>query len=468
MTESAEVRIAGLEALLAERDARIAELEDRVAYLVGLVEEVRREGKRQAAPFRKTLKEKPERPGRKAGGGDGAHSFRRRPVREADRVVAVPLPASCPGCGGGQLSVAKAVAQFVEDLPATATVLTRFDIEVGRCECCQANVQGRHPEQASDAYGAAAAQVGPRALAFAAYLHKVGGLSLGKTVAVLKALGLTVTGGGLAQGFARLAAKGELTYQSLIGQIRDAPHITADETGWRVGAGSAWLWAFVAAQATIYAILPGRGFSDATMVLPRDFCGVLVRDGWAPYRQYRKAVHQSCLAHLLRRAGELCLSLPAEHHHIPRALARILHDALLCRGVRDQGGYTDQQLGDAVAGLEARLDTLITTPAGHADTRRLLKHLANEQAAILTFLYQPGVDATNWRGETGIRPAVVNRKVWGGNRTNRGADVQQILMTLFRTAAQQGRDIIDTFASILTSPTPTVALHLTTPNPPSG
>ena len=110
---------------------------------------------------------------------------------------------------------------------------------------------------------------------------------------------------------------------------------------------------------------------------------------------------------MLRRAGELCQTLPAEHQHIARQLARILHDALLCRGVRDQGGYTDDQLGDTVAGLEARLNTLITTPTSHADNRRLLKHLAKEQAAILTFLYQPGVDATNWRGETGIRPAVV-------------------------------------------------------------
>ena len=71
-----DVRIGELEAERAVSRARVVELEDRVAYLAGLVEEVRREGKRQAAPFRKTLKAKPERPGRKAGGGDGAHSFR--------------------------------------------------------------------------------------------------------------------------------------------------------------------------------------------------------------------------------------------------------------------------------------------------------------------------------------------------------------------------------------------------------
>ena len=137
------MRIGELEAELAVSGSRVAELEDRVVYLAGLVEEVRREGKRQAAPFRKTLKAKPERPGRKPGGGDGAHSFRRAPVREPDRVVPVRLPEACPGCGSGKLAVSKTVAQFVEDLPVTATILTRFDVEVGRCECCRAKEIGR-------------------------------------------------------------------------------------------------------------------------------------------------------------------------------------------------------------------------------------------------------------------------------------------------------------------------------------
>ena len=41
-------------------------------------------------------------------------------------------------------------------------------------------MQGRHPLQTSDALGAAAARVDPRALATAAVLHKQYGLPLGK------------------------------------------------------------------------------------------------------------------------------------------------------------------------------------------------------------------------------------------------------------------------------------------------
>ena len=62
----------------------------------------------------------------------------------------------------------------------------------------------------------------------------------------------------------------------------------------------------------------------------------------------------------------------------------------------------------------------------------------------------------------------MNRKVWGGNRTNRGADTQQILMTIFRTALQQGHDIIATFTDLLLSPTPSVAPFIGLTHHPTG
>ena len=51
-----------------EQGRQIAEQERQIARLEKLVEELRRRGKRQAAPFSKGLpKEKPKRPGRKRG-----------------------------------------------------------------------------------------------------------------------------------------------------------------------------------------------------------------------------------------------------------------------------------------------------------------------------------------------------------------------------------------------------------------
>ena len=159
---------------------------------------------------------------------------------------------------------------------------------------------------------------------------------------------------------------------------------------------------------------------------------------------------------------------PPLHRDIPNALSALLQDALTVRTARDAGAYPDNGgYAEHVAGLEVRLNELVARSSPDPDVARLLKHLHREQHAVLTFLYRPDVDATNWKAETGIRPAVVNRKVWGGNRTNNGADVQQILMTIFRTATQQGHDIINTFAQLLTNPAPTVVpfTGLTTPPP---
>ena len=65
---------------------------------------------------------------------------------------------------------------------------------------------------------------------------------------------------------------------------------------------------------------------------------------------------------------------------------------------------------------------------------------------MFTFLTKPGVQATNWRAEQALRPAIVNRKSWGGNRTDAGARTQVIAMSVIRTARQQNLDPIELMA----------------------
>jgi len=76
-------------------------------------------------------------------------------------------------------------------------------------------------------------------------------------------------------------------YEALCQQVRGSPAVSPDETSWKVAGELWWLWAFAAARPAVYAIQAGRGFAEAAAVLGADFDGVLVRDGWAPYRQIR-------------------------------------------------------------------------------------------------------------------------------------------------------------------------------------
>jgi transposase len=338
-----------------------------------------------------------------------------------------------------------------------------FHIAIGQCAACGRRVQGRHPLQTSDALGAAAAQLGPAAVTLAVVLNKQLGLPLGKIATLFRErFGLRLTAGGLVHAMRRAAHRAEPTYAALAETIRGSPVVTADETGWKVAARLQWLWAYTTPDTTVYAIQPGRGFEDAATVLGADFAAVLVRDGWSPYRRFAHAIHQTCLAHLLRR----CRTLIRDHHEHRFApqVQRVLQHAL---GVRDRfHRRTISAHGVAVARghLQNQLNTLLDRPGSKHIAQKFAAHLAVECPAVFTFLLDPTViDATNWRAEHALRPAVVTRKVCGGNRSAQGAHTQQVLASVLRTIQQRQLDAAPIFAQLLCTPTPITALA---PSPP--
>jgi len=421
-----------------------------------LLEEALRASKRQAAPFsRHKPKAQPQKPGRKSGQKYGRRC--RRPIPERiDEVVEVPLPAQCPRCGGC-VEEWETVSQFQTEIPEPRVERIEFRIHVGRCRCCRRRVQGRHGRQTSNAIGSAASQLGPRALALATQLNKGLGLPYGKTATVLEqAFGLRVSRGGLCQAMERVAEKAEPTYQALVEQVRGSPSVTPDETGWKVGGQLWWMWVFSTPQVTVYAIQPGRGFEQAARVLGADFAGFLVRDGWAVYRRFLHALHQSCLAHLLRRCREMILVAGKREAEFPRSIQAVLQQALQLRDRRQQEQISDRGVAVARGRLEARLDRSLQRCYRSPRNRRLANHLLRERDALFTFLNCPGLEATNWRAEQAIRPMVVARKVWGGNRTARGAQTQSILVSFLQTCRQQLQPASSLLQGLLCSSQPQV------------
>lgn len=420
-----------------------------------MLEEALRASKRQAAPFsRRHPKAQPQKPGRKSGQKYGRRC--RRPVpKQVDEVVEVPLPSRCPRCGGG-VEEEETVSQFQTEIPRPQVEQIEFRIHVGRCRCCRRRIQGRHPRQTSNAIGGAASQLGPRALALATQLNKGLGLPYGKTATVLEqAFGLRVSRGGLCQAMERVGRKAEPTYQALVQQVRGSPSVTPDETGWKVGGQLWWMWVFSTPQVTVYAIQPGRGFEQAAQILGADFAGFLVRDGWAVYRRFVHALHQSCLAHLLRRCREMIL-LGKQEAEFPRQIQALLQQALQLRDRRQQEQISDHGVAVARGRLEARLDRSLQRCYRSLRNRRLANHLLRERDALFTFLNCPGLEATNWRAEQAIRPMVVARKVWGGNRTPRGAQTQSILLSFLQTCRQQLQPASPLIQNLLCSSQPKV------------
>jgi len=287
-------------------------------------------------------------------------------------------------------------------------------------------------------------------------LNKQLGLSHGKIAMVLRDwFGLSVRPSGVTHALHRAARQAAPTYAALCDQVRGSPVVSPDETSWKVAGDLWWLWAFATTRTVVYAIQEGRGFADAAAVLGAAFDGVVVRDGWAPYRRFDHATHQTCLAHLLRR----CRAIAEAHPRAgwPSAVQAILQAALRVRDRYRAGTISAHGAAVARGHLLTRLVPLLDAPGRLADCQRLATHLTIELPALFSFLSDLTLDATNWRAEQALRPAVVNRKVSGGNRSTRGAETQEILTSLIQTARLRTLSPRDVIVDLLRAPRPTAS-----------
>ena len=437
-------RIAELEQQLSQALAVVQKQQKPIERLQAEVEELRRAGKRQAAPFsRRKRVEHPKRPGRKAGQGKFEH--REKPSLKQVNETKISKLQGCPECGSKLREIRKH-EQFVADIPEVQPLITRYVTYSGYCSHCCQRVRSRHPEQTSRATGAAGVLVGPRAKALACDLKHRLGVSYGKVSEVLNdAFGLQVSRSGWCQADQKLAETARPVYDKLIEVVRQASVVHADETGWRIGTLSAWLWVFTNQEITVYAIRDTRSSDVVIDILGCEFKGILASDCFLAYDERRLTswLKQKCLSHLLNDLKEMRESKTGRALHFARQLTIVLQEALTLKAEKlHLDPFTFSQQARA---LETRLDRLIAPQRRLTDREnaRFAKRLRKHRSHLLRFLYVQALDATNNQAERMLRPAVITRKTNGCNRSQTGAETHAILSSVLVTCRQHSIPILD-------------------------
>lgn len=451
-----------LERRVAELEAQIVRMAAQIEKLTAALEESQRSGKRQAAPFRKPKKAKPKKPGRKSGSAHGKHAHRLAIAeKDLDETIAVSLPACCPECRSTEFVATRVDHQYQTEI-IRKPHRRRFDIQIATCKGCGATVQGRHELQTSDALGAAASQLGADAHAALSILNKEMGLSHGKCAKVFKRLfGIEISRSTSVRSIRRTGEKAEAAYEQIRDIARASPWNVPDETGWRIDGGNAWLHVTVSALVTCYVIAQSRGHRVLAEILGIDYTGKMIHDGFKSYDCFLQAIHQTCLNHLLKRCKQLLEVASRGAVRFPRAVQALLKQALSYRK-----RYLEQEISyhglQVMRGrLTQQMRRLVLPTKTNADNERFATHLYRHLDELFTFLIYPEIDATNYRAEQAIRPAVVNRKVWGGNRTEAGAVTQQILMSVIVTCHQNQLCSIDFLSKALRATKPTLIFRNT-------
>jgi transposase len=169
----------------------------------------------------------------------------------------------------------------------------------------------------------------------------------------------------------------------------------------------------------------------------------LVHDGFASYGRFEAATHQQCLDHVLRRARGLLETATRGAVRFPRQLIALLTAAIHLRNRHLAGEVPAEALAGARDDFEERLLELLVVRRAVPEYERLSWHLWEHFEEWFVFLADPTTPATNNEAEQAIRPAVVNRKVWGGNRTEAGAEAQGVLLSVLETCKRQVLSALD-------------------------
>lgn len=418
---------------LACRDLQVADLKKQLT-------EAERQSHGAKLPFgRKRPKKKPKRPGRKAG-----HKPAWRPPPEhVDRILDAPFPPECPGCGAeihGMEDLVEVLIhhQYQTEVPRVKPTVTQINVPCGRCCRCGRRVQGRHPEQTSDALGAAASQLGPLALGLAAEMKVRLGISFGKIVDFFHVVfGVQVSRGGLALSLPRLALAHGEDVRGILDLVRQAPSVNSDATSWWIGSKRATLAVFATESVSLYVI--GQHFTHEVVevVLGPEFAGVLGSDCGSVYDPI-DAWKQKCLGHIIKDLAELSHQKIGEHLAFPLEALVVLRTAIALKGRR--ADLSPHGYAVACGRVEARVDRLLELHRPDADNERLANRMRKHRDALTVFLYNELVEPTDNLAERELRPAIIARKLSAGNRSERGAQAYAVLASVQRSMRRCGMD----------------------------
>ena len=415
------------------------ELQRQNERLKAEVERLKR--KLSAAPFAKeTRKKNPKRSGRKPGQG---HFARRAAPPQGGPAVRVPVEeVCCPFCGGPWEAPEEELVSTT-DLPVPPPPdVQAFLVEKRCCQNCGRTVRGRHPDVATNQYGATAHRVGARAKAVMHTLHYGVGVPQRKVPQVMKELsGLQITQGALSQDAQKqTAGVVGAAYRQLRTEIRQAPVVHTDDTGWRVGGEAAQLMVFTTPQITVYQVRPQHRNEEVREVIGDDFQGVLECDRGKSYdaEELDGVKQQKCFSHLIRNTQEVEPRQRGRSLQFPRQLRELLRRGLLLARRRPQ--LEEQQFQQQVAELDQALDDLLLDRTlRNRDNQRLLDGIGaqHDRNNLLRFLSDPRVEPTNNRAERALRPAVIRRKVSHCSKTELGARAFEAFLSVIQTSKQR-------------------------------
>lgn len=376
------------------------------------------------------------RPGQKEG-----HEGTTRSVPKPDEIKEVKL-GKCGHCNSS-LSDKDSIGierRIIEEIPKPQPVrVTEYRIHKYRCVIC------RKVSKASSNEIPSQGRFGNNVISYVSMMKYSERLPLRKIKEALQnRFNLKISAASIFDFTRRASNRIKNEYGNITGRIRKSEVANIDETSIRVDGSLYWIWMFVAKD-TLAVIRNSRSRAVLEEVLGKDYKGIIVSDGWKSYSSFAY-IQQRCWAHLLRESDFLERNLGAEASVLARDLHE-LYDELKSKLKENPPPDERTRLKEyAIQKMEIIVNKVTNNKLG-----RFVRKIRKAGDSWFTFVINPKVPSTNNIAERELRECVVQRKIIGTLRNEKGTEIFERMMSVTATWKRQGLNPYEMMANCLQS-----------------
>ncbi len=348
-----------------------------------------------------------------------------------DEEILYPINETCPFCNTSLDSkeTLEVIEEEISDMKRVKGI--KHLVEWSNCPNCKKRVIAKN--------NAPANRFGPNLRSKITLLKHGDRLPLRKVKqALLRDHNFEITHTGIMKIIRQVAKKLNKPYYEIIKIIRSSNVLYIDETQYKLNGEVWWLWTFVCENAVLFVIRKSRSKQVIEEILGKEFKGIIVCDGWSAYPNFANRL-QRCWAHILRESYHL-----KENHKD----CQKFHDQLKelfdeLKKIRMNPPDVEERM-KLIEDMKKRCLSLSRRMKGYRYARTLAIKIKNGIDYWFTCIEHLEVEPTNNYAEQSLRELIVQRKIMGGLRSERGAETLEVVSTMFASWKKQRKPLFET------------------------
>ncbi|HEX4147150.1 MAG TPA: IS66 family transposase [Pirellulales bacterium] len=371
-------------------------------------------------------------------GGQPGHAKHERVLISAEQCEAIyeHRPKACRGCGGKLSGSDPAPLRHqVWELPEIKPLVTEHRRHRLTCDGCGQTTCGDLPP------GVPQGQAGPRLIAFTALLMGSYRQSKRKAAQFLTQIfDMPCSPGWVVKLQNQATAAVRPDYDALVALLPEQENLNIDESPHKQAKLKTWLWVFVAARFTVFALRMTRKAEELYAHVGEEFQGTA---GCDRAKMYCRLVRvQWCWAHLIRDFQALIDSGDGKSKRLGHDLMREVNAMFVLWGRVRDGTMTRHGFKIQMSPIRSNVEDLLLRGmfSGNPRLMGMCEAIWRDRANLWTFVKVEGVEPTNNSAERALRHAVIWRKLSFGTQSAGGNRFVETMLTVVETCRQQKKN----------------------------